>query len=67
MLLYVRSLREGNFQLYFGITVNNCTLDVHFRSYSLFTWLPVHIRDMSSLSEKHPDILDYFQEQIATI
>ena len=60
LLLYVRSIREGNFQLYVEslakITPWMFALDhVHYSR-----WLPVHIRDMMALSEKHPEIAAEF-------
>ena len=61
LLLFIRSLREGNFQLY----VESLTQIVHWMfaldhiHYS--RWLPVHIRDMMQLSKKHPAILAEFE------
>ena len=60
MLLFVRTNCEGNFQLYLdtlaGIVPWMFALDhMHYAR-----WLPVHIRDMSLLSEKHPSILAEF-------
>ena len=62
MLLYVRSLREGNFQLYLEsltkIVLWMFTLDhTHYSR-----WIPVHIRDMNILSEKYPAIFTEFCE-----
>ena len=61
MLLYVRSIREGNFQRYVEsiskITPWMFALDhVHYSRW----WLPVHIHDMMALSEKHPEIATEF-------
>lgn len=61
LLRYIRALREGNFQLY----VESLTLIMPWifaldhTHYS--RWLSVHIRDMTTLAEKHPDILKEFQ------
>ena len=60
LLLYVRSIQEGNFQLYIEslakISPWMFALDhIHYSR-----WLPVHIRDMMALSEKHPDIVAEF-------
>ena len=60
LLLYIRSIREGNFQLYIEslskVTPWMFALDhVHY-----LRWLPVHIRDMMSLKNKHPEILEEF-------
>ncbi len=56
MLLFIRSIREGNFQLYMesltAIVPWMFALDhTHYSR-----WLSVHIRDMVSLKEKHPAI-----------
>ena len=56
MLLFIRSIREGNFQLYMesltAIVPWMFALDhTHYSQ-----WLSVHIRDMVSLKEKHPAI-----------
>ena len=56
MLLFSRSIREGNFQLYMesltAIVPWMFALDhTHYSR-----WLSVHIRDMVSLKEKHPAI-----------
>ncbi|XP_065894959.1 uncharacterized protein [Dysidea avara] len=60
LLLYIRSIREGNFQLYIEslskITPWMFALDhVHYSR-----WLPIHIRDMMSLTNKHPEVLEEF-------
>ena len=58
MLLYVRAIRECNFQLY----VKSLTKVVSWMfalDRTLYSrWLPVHIRDMMLLSQKHPDVLE---------
>ena len=61
LLLYIRSIHERNFQLYIEslskIIPWLFALDhVHYSR-----WLPIHIRDMMSLTNKHPEILDEFQ------
>ena len=60
MLLFIRSIREGNFQLYMesltAIVPWMFALDhTHYSR-----WLSVHIRDMVSLKEKHPAIFAEF-------
>ncbi len=60
MLLFIRSIREGNFQLYMesltAIVPWMFALDhTHYSR-----WLSVHIRDMVSLKEKHPAIFTEF-------
>ncbi|MES9880445.1 MAG: hypothetical protein ABW185_06130, partial [Sedimenticola sp.] len=61
LLVYVRSLREANFDLYVQslahITPWMFALDhTHYAR-----WLSVHIRDMMILSVKHPNILEEFR------
>ena len=58
---YVQSLREGNFQLYVEsltkITPWMFALD--HTNYS--RWLPIHIRGMVTLANKHPNFLVEFE------
>ena len=54
LLVFVRSLREANFELYVGTLMKLmpwfCALDhIHYTR-----WLTVHIRDMVTLKENHP-------------
>lgn len=63
LLRYIRSIREGNFQLYvecltqvvpwmFALDHTHCS-----------RWLPLHIRDMMALKDKHPDVLAEFMSE----
>lgn len=61
MLLYVRSIREGNFQLYLESLTEIVPWMFILDRTHYSRWLPVHIRDMMLLSEKHPAILAEFQ------
>ena len=61
MLLYIRSLREGNFQLYLESLTKIVPWMFALDHTHYSRWLPVHIRDMSLLSEKHPAILAEFR------
>ena len=60
MLRYIRSLREGNFQLYVeSLTqIMPWMFSLDHTHYS--RWLSVHIRDMITLAKKHPDVLAEF-------
>ena len=60
LLLYIRAIREGNFKLYLESLskVAPWMFALDHTHYS--RWLPVHVRDMSLLSEKHPAILAEF-------
>ena len=53
MLLYVTSLREGNFQLYLESLTKIVPWMFALDHTHYARWLPVHIRDMNLLSEKH--------------
>jgi hypothetical protein len=54
--VYVRSLREANFAMYLDALSELvpwfCALD--HTNYA--RWIPVHLRDMAELPEKHPEI-----------
>ena len=61
LLRYIRSLREGNFQLYVeSLTqIMPWVFALDHTHYS--RWLSVHIRDMMTLAEKHPHVLPEFK------
>ena len=56
ILVFVRSIRSGNFPLY----IPSLTKLVHwfstFDHYHYARWISVHLRDMMALSHLHPDI-----------
>ena len=60
MLLYVRSLREANFQLYLESLTKVVPWMFAFDHTHYSRWLSVHIRDMALLSENHPRIYAEF-------
>ncbi|XP_041473700.1 uncharacterized protein LOC121422610 [Lytechinus variegatus] len=63
LLVYIRSLREGNFDLY----VQSLTqlmpwiFALHVDHTNYARCLSVHIRDMMNLADKHPDVLAEFR------
>lgn len=62
LLIFVRSLREGNFQLYLSslsaIAPWFFVLDhTHYAR-----WLPVHIRDMTTLHVRIPEVAEQFMQ-----
>ena len=61
LLRYIRSIREANFQLYMeSLTqIMPWMFALDYTNYS--RWLSVHIRDMMTLGEKHPDVLREFE------
>ena len=56
LLAYVRSLREGNFDLYVQSLVQIVPWMFALDHTHYSRWLSVHIRDMTSLSVNHPNI-----------
>ena len=62
LLQFVRSLREANFQLYVQILgkLMPWFFSMGLTNYS--RWLPVHIRDMVTLPQKHPQVYDEFMK-----
>ena len=60
MLLYVRVICEGSFELYVELLrkIVSWMFSLDHTHYS--RWLPVQIRDMMLLSEKHPAVLAEF-------
>ena len=61
LLIFVRSIREGNFDLYIQslTAIMPWFFALDHTHYS--RWLSVHIRDMMSLEQKHPSILEEFR------
>ena len=59
---FIKSLREGNFHNYVQ-TLDQLAPWMFTLDHSHYArWLPVHIRDMNILKDKHPDIYQQFQE-----
>lgn len=57
LLVYTRSLREGNFELYVQ-SLTQIMLWMFALDHTRYSrWLSVHIRDMMNLTDKHPDVL----------
>lgn len=61
LLVYVRSLREGNFDLYVQSLSHIMPWMFALDHTHYSRWLSVHIRDMIILSVKHPKILEEFR------
>ncbi len=61
LLRYIRSLREGNFQLYVESLTQIIPWMFALDHTHYSRWLPVHIRDMTTLAEKHPNVLAEFK------
>ena len=60
--MFVRSLREGDFHLYIQILQNIAPLMFALDHPNYTRWLPVHIRDIISLKECHPDVAADFKK-----
>ena len=62
VLVYVRSLRDSKFSLYVAVLkkLAPCFFALDHTHYS--RWVPIHIRDMMSLQERHPDIAMQFAQ-----
>ena len=57
---FIRSLREGNFNLYVQVCDELCAW-FHVMDHTNYAhWLPIHVRDMVELPEKHPAIYEEF-------
>lgn len=60
MCRFVQSLREGDFPLYVQVCDELYPWFHGMDHPNYARWLPVHVRDMVQLSEKHPDIYAEF-------
>ena len=63
MLQFIRSLCEGNFNVYLNSLNQLAPLFLHWIIFIVHyaRWLPVHIQDMSALTSAHPSIHSKFQ------
>ena len=61
LLRYIRSLREGNFELYVESLTQIMPWMFALDHTHYSRWLSVHIRDMTTLANMHPDILAEFK------
>ena len=62
ILIFVRSLREGNFQLYIESLSQLAPWFFALDHPNYARWLPVHLRDMLSLRYVHPSVAEEFQK-----
>lgn len=59
LMIYVRAIREGNFMLYIESSkIVPWFFALDHTHYS--RWVPIHLRDMVSFKEYHPDIYEEF-------
>ena len=57
---FVRSLREGDFDLYVQVIDELCGWLFIFDQTHYSRWLPIHVKDMVELEKKHPHVLEAF-------
>jgi hypothetical protein len=62
LLIFVRSLREGNFALYRESLAKLVSWFFALDHPNYARWIPVHLRDMMSLSSLHPSVEAEFQK-----
>ena len=62
VLMFVQSLREGNFNLYQESLKQLVPLHFALDHFHYARWLPIHIHDMVKLSESHPNVEGKFQQ-----
>ena len=62
ILIFVRSLREGNFELYKESFKRLAPWFFALDSTNYARWLPVHIRDMESVDTKLPNLTAQFRK-----
>ena len=62
MLVYIRSIRVGDFELYIESMTKLMSQMFALDHTNYAGWLSIHIRDMVNLSSKHPEVLAEFKE-----
>lgn len=60
VLIYVRSVREGNFLLYIDALSKIVPWFFALGHTNYARWIPVHLRDMVTLATKHPSVYTQF-------
>ena len=66
-LQFVRSLREGNFQLYMQSLAKLVPRMFAWDRTNYSRWLPIHIRDMTQLEAMHPAVYEQFGQGHFTV
>ena len=62
VFVYVRSLRDSKFSLYVAVFKKLAPWFFALDHTHYSRWVPIHIRDMMSLQERHPDIAMQFAQ-----
>ena len=60
IMIYVRSLRERDFMLYIDALTEIVPWFFALWQTNYARWIPVHLRDMVALEDKHPDVFPEF-------
>ena len=60
VMIYVRSIREGNFLLYIDALTKIVPWFFALGHIHYARWIPVHLRDMVALKDTHPDVYGEF-------
>jgi len=67
ILSFTHSVREGNFILYIDTLLALAPWFFVCDQTNYARWLPVHIRDMISLENTHPDVFEQFRSGFFTV
>ena len=67
IMIYVRAIREGNFQLYVQALSKIVPWFFALDHTHYARWIPVHLRDLVSLKECHPNIYAEFEKGNFTV
>ena len=67
IVIYVRSLREGDFMLYIDALTNIVPWFFALGHTNNARWIPVHLRDMVALEDKHPDVFAEYMSGNVTV
>ena len=62
MLIYIRSICEGDFEPYIDSVTKLIPWMIALDHTDYARWMSIHIRDMMNLSSKHPEVLAEFKE-----
>jgi len=62
VLEFVRSIREGNFSMYVEILAKLVPWMFALDQIHYARWLPIHIRDLANLKERHPSVFAEFEQ-----
>ena len=64
VMIYVRAIREGEFLLYIDALTKIVPWFFALGHTNYARWIPVHLRDMVSLNDKHPGVFAEFSKEM---